>query len=158
MKRCRDTCMTMSHLSQMKHWDSWSWMYHEYQPFICDTRDMVIQVSWHLFISDTSYMYLDETSYMYRVAKNHRMSYLYWSFSAKEPYNQWLFGEKWSATCNQLQVRRWIRPHQVKSHIYKPSRFEPLYQPYFGFWLFAWSRCGRIAAQPNFSEKRWKQN
>ena len=24
--------------------------------------------------------------------------------------------------------------------IFKPSRFEPLYQPYFGFWLFAWSR------------------
>ena len=27
---------------------------------------------------------------------------------------------------------------------FKPSRFEPLYQPYFGFWLFPWSRCGRI--------------
>ena len=28
--------------------------------------------------------------------------------------------------------------------MFKHSRFEPLYQPYFGFWLFAWSRCGRI--------------
>jgi hypothetical protein len=35
-------------------------------------------------------------------------------------------------------------PTQEKSDVFKPSRFEPLYQPYFGFWLFAWSRCGRI--------------
>ena len=31
---------------------------------------------------------------LYRVAKTHRMPYLYRSFSAKEPYNQWLFCEK----------------------------------------------------------------
>jgi len=30
----------------------------------------------------------------YRVAKIHRMSYLYSLFSAKEPYNYWLFGKK----------------------------------------------------------------
>jgi len=30
----------------------------------------------------------------YRVAKTHRMPYLYRSFSAKDPYNQWLFREK----------------------------------------------------------------
>ena len=30
----------------------------------------------------------------YRVAKTHRMPYLYRSSSAKEPYNQWLFCEK----------------------------------------------------------------
>jgi len=27
---------------------------------------------------------------------------------------------------------------------FKPLRFESLYQPYFSFCLFAWSRCGRI--------------
>jgi len=27
---------------------------------------------------------------------------------------------------------------------FQTFEFEPLYQPYFGFWLFAWSRCGRI--------------
>jgi len=32
---------------------------------------------------------LDDTQY--RVATTHRMPYLYRSFSAKEPYNQWLF-------------------------------------------------------------------
>ena len=32
--------------------------------------------------------------YTYRVAKTHRMPYLYRSFSAKNPYNQWLFCEK----------------------------------------------------------------
>ena len=34
----------------------------------------------------------------YRVAKTHRMPYLYKSFSAKEPYNQWLFCGKRTAT------------------------------------------------------------
>jgi len=35
-------------------------------------------------------------------------------------------------------------PNQEKSDIFKPSKFEPLYQAYFGFWLLGWSRCGRI--------------
>jgi len=34
----------------------------------------------------------------YRVAKTHRMPNLYRSFSAKEPYIQWLFCRKWHAT------------------------------------------------------------
>jgi len=34
----------------------------------------------------------------YRVANIHTMTYLYMSFSAKEPCNQWLFGGKRSAT------------------------------------------------------------
>ena len=34
----------------------------------------------------------------YRVAKTRRISSLYTSFSAKEPYNKWLFREKWPAT------------------------------------------------------------
>ena len=29
-----------------------------------------------------------------KAAKTHRMPYVYRSFSAKEPYNWWLFGEK----------------------------------------------------------------
>ena len=32
-----------------------------------------------------------------RVAKTHRMPYLCWSFSAKEPYNWWLFCGQWPA-------------------------------------------------------------
>jgi len=36
------------------------------------------------------------------------------------------------------------RAKSGKSDIFRPSRFEPLYQPYFGFWLFAWSICGRV--------------
>jgi len=39
---------------------------------------------------------------------------------------------------------RWIRPNQENSVIFKPSKFKTLYQAYFGFWLFACSRCGRI--------------
>ena len=34
----------------------------------------------------------------YRVAKTHMMPCLYRSFSAKEPYYEWLFCEKWPAT------------------------------------------------------------
>jgi len=34
----------------------------------------------------------------HRVAKTHRIPYLYRSFSAKEPYISWLFCGKWSAT------------------------------------------------------------
>jgi len=34
----------------------------------------------------------------YRVAKTHRMPYIHRSFCSKEPYNQWLFCEKWPAT------------------------------------------------------------
>ena len=42
------------------------------------------------------------------------------------------------------RFRCWSFLNDQKSEIFKPSRFEPLYQPYFDFWLFAWSRCGRI--------------
>jgi len=51
------------------------------------------------------------------------------------------------------RFRRWIE----KSDIFKPSRFEPLYQPYFGFWLFAWSRCGRIVKKSS-REDSWYQD
>jgi len=34
----------------------------------------------------------------YGVAKNNRMPYLYWTFSAKESCNLWLFCEKWPPT------------------------------------------------------------
>jgi len=40
----------------------------------------------------------------YRVVQTHRMPYLYRSFSAKEPYNSWLFCEKWPATWSILWV------------------------------------------------------
>ena len=46
--------------------------------------------------------------------------------------------------CGLKPVSPWIGPNQEKPDLSKPSSFEPLYQPYFGFWLFAWSRCGRI--------------
>jgi len=35
---------------------------------------------------------------LYMVAKTHKMPYLQKSFSAKEPYNQWLFCENGPAT------------------------------------------------------------
>jgi len=38
------------------------------------------------------------------------------------------------------QLRLW-------TNIFRPSRLEPLYQPYFGVWLFAWSKCGRIVTK-----------
>jgi len=48
-------------------------------------------------------------------------------------------------------------PNQEKSDIFKPSRFEPLYQPYFGFWLFAWSRCGQIVKKSSRKDS-WYQD
>jgi len=36
------------------------------------------------------------------------------------------------------------RQNREKTDIFKPFRFEPLYQRNFGFWFFAWSKCGRI--------------
>jgi len=55
-----------------------------------------IHVTTYLFIeSHTSFNLI---SSHYRVAKTHRMPYLYRSFSAKEPYNLWLFCEKGPAT------------------------------------------------------------
>jgi len=50
----------------------------------------------------------------YRVAKTHRMPYLYRSFSAKEPYNRWLFCEKWTAKIKHPMVLR----HPVLSHCF----------------------------------------
>ena len=32
-----------------------------------------------------------------------------------------------------------------------------MYQPYFGFWLFAWSRCGRIVKKSNTKDV-WYQD
>jgi len=46
--------------------------------------------------------------------------------------------------CGLKPVSPWIGPNQEKPDLSKPLSFEPLYQPYFGFWLFAWSKCGRI--------------
>ena len=43
-------------------------------------------------------MYTSDTSVYYRVPETHRMPYLYTSFSAKEPYNWWLFFKTWPAT------------------------------------------------------------
>jgi len=47
----------------------------------------------------------ENTSKMRKMAQTHKMPYLYGSFSAKEPYNQCLFCEKWHATCPQRRVR-----------------------------------------------------
>jgi len=48
-------------------------------------------------------------------------------------------------------------PNQEKSDIFKPSRFETFYQPYFGFRLFAWSRCGRIVKKSSRKDS-WYQD
>ena len=42
----------------------------------------------------------------YRVAETHGIPYLYRSFSAKEPYNQWLFCGKWLATSEKVGKKR----------------------------------------------------
>ena len=50
----------------------------------------------------------------YRAAKTHRMPYLYTSFSAKEPYNEWLFWRKGPATyktsCGSSPPCTWEQP------------------------------------------------
>jgi len=43
-----------------------------------------------------------------RVAKTHRMPYLYRSFSANEPYNLWLFCEKWPAKRDPTGLRQLV--------------------------------------------------
>jgi len=55
------------------------------------------------------------------------------------------------------RFRRRIGPNQEKSDIFKPSRFGPLHQPHIGFWLFAWSRCGRIVKKSNRKDS-WYQD
>jgi len=62
--------------------------YQEYDSCIC--------VIWIMQISICMCSYQEHS--WYRVAKTHRIPYLYRSFSAKEPYIQWLFCGKWSAT------------------------------------------------------------
>jgi len=48
-----------------------------------------------LLIVATPYLKdLERCTLRYRVANTHRIPYLYTSFSAKEPYEQWLFCEK----------------------------------------------------------------
>ena len=49
------------------------------------------------------------------------------------------------------------RAKSGKIDIFKPLRFEPLYQPYFGFWLFARSRCGRIVKKSSRKDS-WYQD
>jgi len=52
----------------------------------------------------------------------------------------------WVSNLDLLNWLRWIGPNQEKSEIFIPSRFEHLHQPFFGFWLLAWSRCDRIVS------------
>ena len=59
-----------------------------------------------------------------------------------------IFGDVWKP------VSLWIGPDQEKSEL---SRFESLYQPFFGFWLFAWSRCGQIVKKSS-RKYSWTQN
>ena len=65
----------------------------------------------------------------YRVAKTHRMPYLYRSFSAKEPYIRWLFCETWPATEGILWVFHpvlrlviWVKPFRIWGGVATISR------------------------------------
>jgi len=64
-------------------------------------------VTTQLFPNRQFQIYVDS---IYRVAKTHRMPYVYKWFSAKEPYNQWLFAE------NDLQLKASYgsSPHYIK--------------------------------------------
>ena len=48
----------------------------------------------HMYSTGSEALFLHPSLDGYRVAKTHRMPYLHRSFSAKEPYNYWLFCEK----------------------------------------------------------------
>jgi len=74
------------------------------RPYLC--------IRLHIF----TYVYVYVNSHIYSggskdsapsrslVSKTQRMPYRYISFSAKEPYNSWLFGGKWHATSGTLWV------------------------------------------------------
>jgi len=51
-----------------------------------------------------------DTHSVHRVAKTHKMSCLYRSFCAKEPYNYWLFSGKWPATSVTSETHKsWVQ-------------------------------------------------
>jgi len=45
----------------------------------------------------------------------------------------WFVGGKKKERKELLFGNQFRRPNEEKSDIFKPSRFEPLYQPFFGF-------------------------
>jgi len=45
----------------------------------------------YVFVNVCIYIYICIRTYMYRVAKTHRIPYLYRTFSAKVTYIKWLF-------------------------------------------------------------------
>jgi len=59
--------------------------------YVC--RESFMSVTWLIHVYD-----MNSFKQTYRVAKTHRIPYLYRSFSAKVTYIQWLFRGKWSAT------------------------------------------------------------
>jgi len=73
---------------QELHWNAHTRMH---------TRDMTVTNS-YMWLTDTCLEPMTCQCMSYRVAKTHRMPYLYRSFSAKEPYSQCLFCGK--MTCN----------------------------------------------------------
>jgi hypothetical protein len=86
----------------------------------CLTYEWVMS---HIWTSHVSHMNASCHTYewvMSHISMRHvshmRMPYLYMSFSSKEPYYQWLFCRKWSATWSILWVFATLY-HWVMSHI-----------------------------------------
>jgi len=100
--------------AQIKHdlhvnWEAGWWSRTLKVTYAYQTRP--IDVKRDLYISKETYTYqtritrqlrgkltFKNSNGLYRVAKTHRMPSLYRSFSAKEPYNQWLFSAKCPST------------------------------------------------------------
>jgi len=83
--------LVTSHINETCH----TWMSHVTYGWVTSRMN----ASRHIWMIHVTYeQIINNTRAHYRVAKMHRMPYLDRSSSAKEPYNQWLFCEKWPAT------------------------------------------------------------
>jgi len=65
---------------------------------VCCSVLQCVAVCWHHMHHEGSLTRFSRSGICYRVAKTHRIPYLYRSFSAQVTYIWWLFCGKWSAT------------------------------------------------------------
>jgi len=100
-------------------------------------------------------------SYIYALLNISESIHTFW---ALEIYSQmYIFSQKYVTiwrkdnvgmcwtSCNRFRPR--IRQ---ETDIFKSSRFEPLYQPLWGFWLFGWSRCSRIVPKSSRKDAQYQ--
>ena len=99
----------------------------------------------------------ETSSWTIFIGTNRFDSYRFYGFAAES--GQIRENRTFSARVNQATPASLRYPPSVfnKNSTLKPSRFEPLYQPYFGFWLFTWSRCGRIVKKSRRKDS-WYQD